>query len=862
MSIAKKTVVVSGDVMIDWNMSVDRDEIVAVRSWADTGNVRRIPHWGGAWLLEDLIKRFDSGSSYNVLGIDRPSPFANPAVHQTYTVVKASSDDVLRVDELLGIERRDDMPSSVLANDDAEAAVIALLDSDLGFDKKLEPWPKALAEDGHTPWVILKTSVPDFKQEFWRQLIAGHADRLIVVMTVEDLRRKEIQLIRHLSWERTAQDLINELRRCPALQALRRCKYLIVSFGTEGAMLLTRDEDPRLVFDPAAMEGEWAPEKKPSGRMIGYTTILAAAVVHEVMIHPKWPQLADALPRGIAGMRALFENGFGKDRENPKVNLDEIVAATLKGKKKIVSAALVRETTRKSWTILEDRLTRSAKNFPGHNVEDALYELAARVAVYGPKEELTEVPQLSIGELFTVDREEIESYRSIKVLLTEYVERTPSEPLSIAVFGSPGSGKSFGVKEIVKAIDGKKQITPLTFNLTQFARPEDLRGAFHQIRDVSLRGKIPLVFWDEFDTTFGTQPLGWLRYFISPMQDGQFQEDQITHPIGTSIFVFAGGTATSKDEFVKPDLTAERKALKVPDFISRIKGFLNVTGPNRRAPDGDPHYLIRRAIVLRTMLHRHCPELFRKETRAEENGKKRTVEILQIAQGVLHAFLNTKTYRHGARSLESVIAMSTLAGRKRFVSSSLPPEPQLALHVELPFESPHEYKFTHDVELLEKQAEFAHEVFLKIKKKYGWRHAEIRDDKKSLHNLIVDYADLPENEKEANRSSVRMIPTKVARAGYAIAPAGSAEECRMTEPEIDRLAKHEHNIWMKRKKDAGYERGDEATESPKRSPYLVPWEELEPQWQDVDRGMIRAIPEILAVVEHILVDADDAPSGS
>ena len=63
------------------------------------------------------------------------------------------------------------------------------------------------------------------------------------------------------------------------------------------------------------------------------------------------------------------------------------------------------------------------------------------------------------------------------------------------------------------------------------------------MRDLGLSGKLPLVFWDEFDTALEGQPLGWLRYFLAPMQDGAFQDGQITHPIGRAIFVFAGGTA-------------------------------------------------------------------------------------------------------------------------------------------------------------------------------------------------------------------------------------------------------------------------------------------------------------------------------
>ena len=60
---------------------------------------------------------------------------------------------------------------------------------------------------------------------------------------------------------------------------------------------------------------------------------------------------------------------------------------------------------------------------------------------------------------------------------------------------------------------------------------------------------IPLVFWDEFDTSLDQTPLGWLRYFLAPMQDGSFLEGQVTHPIGRAIFVFAGGTCNRMEEF-------------------------------------------------------------------------------------------------------------------------------------------------------------------------------------------------------------------------------------------------------------------------------------------------------------------------
>ncbi len=136
-------------------------------------------------------------------------------------------------------------------------------------------------------------------------------------------------------------------------------------------------------------------------------------------------------------------------------------------------------------------------------------------------------------------------------------------------------------------------------------------SALHQVRDIGLSGKIPLVFWDEFDTTLNGKPLGWLRYFLAPMQDGKFQEGQLNHPIGRAIFVFAGGTASSMAEFDKGEAD-EFKSAKGPDFVSRLKGYINVLGPNPVKGAGDPYFIIRRAILLRSSLKRSNPQLFEK----------------------------------------------------------------------------------------------------------------------------------------------------------------------------------------------------------------------------------------------------------
>jgi hypothetical protein len=448
-------------------------------------------------------------------------------------------------------------------------------------------------------------------------------------------------------------------------------------------------------------------------------------------------------------------------------------------------------------------------------------------------------PPGSFGALQTVDRREIEALNSIQSLIGEYCGRPQTRPLSIAVFGPPGSGKSFGVEQVAKYVR-PGQIEVKTFNLSQFTGPDDLLGAFHQVRDISLKGKLPLVFWDEFDTSLNASPLGWLRFFLSPMQDGSFQEGQITHPIGSCIFVFAGGTCHHLAGFGSAFDAESFKAVKGPDFVSRLKGYLNVLGPNRQISEqsSDPYFIIRRAILLRSIFERNANWLIR-----EERGCHR----LMIDPGVLRAFLRVDDYRHGARSIESIIAMSSLTSRSSFERSSLPAQIQLDLHVNgLEFLS-----LVHEIELsgelLERLAAAAHAVFCQGKERDGWKFGDKKSEQEKTHPLLCPYAAIPEQFKESNRTTVRNIPQKLRKAGYVMIPSRSNEPAiEFPGDDLETLTMYEHELWMDGQLSAGVRLGNATPEDLKRNEYLLPWDKLPEGIKQIDRDLIRGIPTILA----------------
>ena len=898
-----KVVVVAGDVTVDWNLA--RIPLAPDPNQpGKRGTTLMSPEFGGAALLGKLIAEIAKditkaggekdaetpGGGIEVRTVEspeHPQPGDDTTPH-SYAIWSRRDREagkrgsmVWRISQPLGIEDVSPGASSRFARvvDDPVSADLVVLDAGLGGNQPQDAWPQAITSPDSSPYIVLKMARPVGEGDLWNHLISRHSDRLVAVVRANDLRITEAQVSRELSWEQSAQDLLRELTYNPEIKRLSRCAHLIVSFGTSGAMLLSNPEaGPRqatLVFDPRVMEEEWA-ERYPGG-MMGYTVCLTAAVAREVMRAGAEARIVDSIKRGLEAMRSLHLDGFEvDDEERPRVKFPaERIARTMteeedkqvSGRKATFADVPVPEsapaTDPKSdrWTILEDVFA-----------EEGLEQVARRIVVDGPDRIVSEVPVAAFGNLQTVDRTEIEGYRSIRSLIAQYAkEERPERPLSIAVFGRPGSGKSFGIKQIAKALLPNR-IQSMTFNLSQFRDPEGLLGAFHQVRDVSLKGKLPLVFWDEFDATLGKEKLGWLKHFLAPMQDGEFQQDQITHHVGAAIFVFAGGTKQTmlkfSSQFEVDPLPEGLANAKGRDFVSRLKGYVDVAGPN--PADDDPHHVIRRAILLRSMLEKDKGDLF-----VEREGKKK----LQIDGGVLRAFLRVDQYHHGARSIESVIAMSLLSGKSRFERSALPSAEQLGIHVTPDFLDIVR-SFAIEGRMLRELSEAVHVAYCAsmLEDGYTWRepeddylkrHEELRrfvgharDPKKTAPNL-VSYENLAESETEQNEDFARDVPNKVESIAYEIVPGAGQEEGEAFPAQVvDLLAEQEHDRWVRTKLRQGWSWGSPRDDKRLLHPAMLPWRKLTEEQRierygtgGVPRVGIKLLPQKEKKKDHALIKA-------
>ena len=113
---------------------------------------------------------------------------------------------------------------------------------------------------------------------------------------------------------------------------------------------------------------------------------------------------------------------------------------------------------------------------------------------------------------------------------------------------------------------------------------------------------------------------------------------------------------------------------------------------------------------------------------------------------------------------------------------------------------------------------------------------------------MLPWEQLPESLRDSNRRQAADIGRKLAAIGCDIEPLldRNAPPLVFTPAEVELLARMEHDRWRKERESDGWTYALEKDVERKKSPYLVPWEDLSEEIRDRDRAPIRAMPAVLA----------------
>jgi hypothetical protein len=885
-----KQILVTGDLTIDRNLYKGENITPDTRSQNGT---RFIETFGGAYQLFELMSHFSNENlkvdfGYNKSVLNDASKFPqNQASYAVWEKVNYREkvegvEKAWKVTEPLGFgpyeceetsKEKTDFLVKGLDKKITNPDIVVFDDSANQFRNNSDLWDHILKTESEKVLYVLKMASPLCKGKLFSQLTEKFKDELVIITSIGEIREEDVMISKGISWEQTALDLIYELQNNKSVTRLLKCRHLIVTIQSEGALYLEiRNEiiyKARIIFDPEFQDGEWDNAKGLKGTVVGLMNCFTAGVVSGLAENNSNIDLA--ISKGLIAQRKY--KILGQTVNNLKTMIPAEKLYDKNNENKFASAFVpIPENNKKSknqdfeftkyeWTILDGNYMKKEAIKP-------LFDMGLRVALFG-ENELKNSPFLKKKNLITYDRTEIEAIKNIENLIKDYIQSKKEEkPLSLAVFGAPGSGKSFAVKQLAKSQD----IHFVEFNLSQFEDENELTGAFHQVRDKVLEFGCPIIFWDEFDS----QKYKWLQYLLAPMQDGKFQEGQITHHIGKCVFIFAGGTSYNFETFgpANPnypekdnadfnkalkefELNQERfndfKAKKGPDFKSRLSAYLNVKGPNqletldgdgnvRKDKNGNPitdpkdiFYPVRRALFIRNIF-----------------GVKPDKE-LNVDYGLLNALIKTTKYKHGSRSLEKILLYMKMKDGSNLKRANLPPHSILSMQVD----------FDNFIQLMKEADDFMIDAF-RIAPEIHKNWMEIGDKEGWKLEYHKNYNLLPAHLKDENIAAALRIPDLLDSLGYQIVPECEAEfytavdfnKIISDKATLEKLAIIEHEGWVDYKKKNGWKYAEERNDDKKIHDCIIEWEKLSDKDKNKDKDAVQNYKKVLESAKFVIVKKD------
>ena len=478
----------------------------------------------------------------------------------------------------------------------------------------------------------------DIKNEKYKDLFAESpfniitnkddlCNKTILLVSLREIRDLETYVPVGTSWEEFIKNIDNIFTKGEYAD-LAKIKCVIITLEDDGVIISYENASQRkykLICSPDTIDGYCKNHAVEYTKVSGYLSIIQGYLTYKIASDGgkfEFDKLAEICREAYVGVRYLDKLGFRREKSDerklviPYYKIIEHIKEYIKEKNKSETEKFSSvniydiDSDLKNVHFLDNSITKYSKSINGTMVNelktlenkyihstivdtDRDTAVAIAWAKYIVRHGHTKfyqklndlklfVPYAKFSKVISFDKIEIEQLRDIERSIIDYNKSTDlGSPLCIAVFGEPGSGKSYTIEEMAKDIFPAEKCTITTFNISQMKSADELIDSFRLIQNDVLKDKLPIVFWDEFDSMYEQEELGWLKYFLSPMQSGKFLYNQVEYKIGRCIFIFAGGTCATHKAFIDKCKETGMKKVKAPDFLGRLKATLDIPSLSR-----------------------------------------------------------------------------------------------------------------------------------------------------------------------------------------------------------------------------------------------------------------------------------------
>lgn len=125
---------------------------------------------------------------------------------------------------------------------------------------------------------------------------------------------------------------------------------------------------------------------------------------------------------------------------------------------------------------------------------------------------------------------------------------------------------------------------------------------------------------------------------------------------------------------------------------------------------------------------------------------------------------------------------------------------------------------------------------------------------------LAQWEALPETLRQSNLHQAADIDRKLAAVSCQVRRSDGDDgptEFQFSPEEVELLAQMEHDRWEEERRSAGWVYGPTKDVETKRSPYLIPWEDLSEEVRDLDRDTVSGIPRFLAQLGFVVARRGD-----